>query len=60
MNNLNVGRVANLRPIVNRPSDGGRDDSTILNNLQEAHSAHGGRLAIGRRLATRPTAKLLT
>jgi hypothetical protein len=34
-----VGRVANLRPIVNRPLDG----------------ACGGRLAIGRRLATRPT-----
>jgi hypothetical protein len=53
-----VGRVVeeplrpNLRPIVNRPSDGALDASGILSNIRGT-----GRLAIGRRLATRPTSE---
>jgi hypothetical protein len=49
---FNVGRVANLRPIANRPSDGALDASDTMNNIRGT-----GRLAIGRRLATRPTSE---
>jgi hypothetical protein len=45
-----VGRVANLRPIANRP------EPRMLFKIFKASSAPSeGRLTIGRRLATRPT-----
>src|ERR1700731_4732929 len=46
---LYVGRVANLRPIANRPSDGELSASDILNNIRGT-----GRLAIGRTPESRP------
>jgi hypothetical protein len=49
-NRCYVGRVANLRPIANRPPDGALNSSNILSNIRGT-----GRLAIGRGLATRPT-----
>jgi tRNA threonylcarbamoyladenosine biosynthesis protein TsaE len=39
---LNVGRVANLRPIVNRPSDGSPDASTIFSNICGSFKSTGG------------------
>ncbi len=60
MMGLNVGRVANLRPIANRPSDGTQDASTILEHTFVALSTvrEGVRRPIGNRPHSRKSADI--